>query len=181
MTKRCLIKRLSLSQRERMEVRDCSRRVFQALTKLPGERYRVLPGPDDSKSERRQCLVSPKIPLVPGRVFCEGDNHGLNHPVRQQASRPDNRNPGCKRRWDAVVEICTVRSFDSADDAREYVRSRSRFCGGNGRESLAGDLVVGIACEKTKREPLTSILSPQPGRGGSESSKQFDVRGSADD
>jgi hypothetical protein len=137
MIKSRLINRLSLSQRERMEVRDCSKRVFQALTKSPGERYRVLPGPDDSKSERRQSLVSLEIRLVPGRVFREGDNHGLNHPVRQQALRPDNRNPGCKRRWDAVAEICTVRSFDSADGAREHVRSRSRFCGDSGRESLA--------------------------------------------
>jgi hypothetical protein len=73
---------LSLSQRERIQVRDYSGHVFQALTKWPGERYRVLPELDDSKSERRQFLVWPEIPLVLGRVFRGGGSHGLNHPIR---------------------------------------------------------------------------------------------------
>ena|ERR1700693_570804 len=92
---------LSLSQRERIQVRDYSGHVFQALTKWPGERYRVLCELDDSRSERRQFLVWPEILLVPGRVFHGGGSHGLNHPIRRQASRPDNKNP--ERRVDRVL------------------------------------------------------------------------------
>jgi hypothetical protein len=127
---------LSLSQRERIQVRDYSGHVFQALTKWPGERYRVLRELDDSRSERRQFLVWPEIPLVPGRVFHGGGSHGLNHPIRRQASRPDNKNPERRGRSGAAAGICSVQSFDFEDDARGCVRSRSRVCGDNGRESL---------------------------------------------
>jgi hypothetical protein len=45
--------------------------VFQALTKWPEERYRILRRFGESRSELRQSLVWPEIPLVPGRVFAE--------------------------------------------------------------------------------------------------------------
>jgi hypothetical protein len=70
-------------------VRDYSGHLFQALTKWPEQRYRVLPELDDSRSELRQSLVWPEIPLEPGRVFRGGGSHGLNHPIRWQVSRPD--------------------------------------------------------------------------------------------
>ncbi len=146
---------LSLFQRERMKVRDHSLYAFQALTKWPEERYRVLRGLDDSRSELRQFLGWSEIPRVPGRVFRGGGSHGLSHPIRWQASRPDNKNPGRKARSGAVVGICSVRSFDFEDGARGSVRSRSRVCGDNGRLSLAGCLTTAIFYEKKKWSPLT--------------------------
>ena len=153
---------LSLFQRERIQVRDYSGYVFRALTKWLGERYRVLRELDDSRSELRQFLVWPEILLVPGRVFRGGGSHGLNHPIRWHASRPDNKNPGRKGRSGAVAGICNVRSFDFEDGARGCVRSRSRVCGDSRRESLGDCLTTAIFYEK-RNCPLTSILSPQIG------------------
>jgi hypothetical protein len=159
---------LSLSQRERMKVRDCCDGDFQAFPKSTQERYQVLPGLDDSRSGSRQFLVFPKIRLVPDRVSRAGGSCDLNHPIRWQASRPDNRNPGCKDRWDAVAGIYELRTSDFEDGAREYVRNRSRSCGGNEHASLTDSLIMVVSCEKEKYRPLTLILSPQAGRGGQE-------------
>ena len=174
---------LSLSQRERIQVRDYSGHVFQALTKWPGERYRVLCELDDSRSERRQFLVWPEIPLVPGRVFHGGGSHGLNHRIRRQASRPDNKNPERRGRSGAAAGICSVQSFDFEDDARGCVRSRSRVCGDNGRESL-GDCLTTVVFYEKRNCPLTSILSPQPGErriSAGASSEESDPGVSADE
>src|SRR5438477_11094974 len=112
MSKSRLITRLSLWKGERIEVRDCSTSVFQGLTKSPEGRYRVLLGPDDSKSERRQSLVWPEIVLVPGRVFRGGGSHDLTRPIRWQVSRPVNRNQECKDRLVADVGFCILPRFD---------------------------------------------------------------------
>ena len=156
---------LSLSQRERIQVRDYSGHVFQALTKWPGERYRVLRGLDDSRSELRQFLVWPEIPLVPGRVFHGGGSHGLNHPTRRQASLPDNKNPERRGRSGGVVGICSVRSFDFEAGARGCVRSRSRVCGDNGRESLGECLTTVVFYEK-RIAPSPQSSPRRSGRGG---------------
>jgi hypothetical protein len=168
---------LSLSQRERIQVRDYSGHVFQALTKWPGERYRVLPELDDSKSERRQFLVWPEIPLVLGRVFRGGGSHGLNHPIRWQASRLDNKNPGRRGRSGAAAGICSVRSFDFEDGARGCVRSRSRVCGDNGRESLGDCLATAIFYEKRNCPPHLNPLPASRGEADSSISKDVDVCG----
>ena len=166
MTKYRAFFHLSLSQRERMEVRDCSESVPQATTKLPEERYRVLPELDDSRSEQRQCLLWPKIPLVHDPAFCEDDSHGPNHPTRLRVSRPDNRNPECTGRWDAAAGICNGQSFDFEDVAKECVRSPSRFCGDNGGGTLSECLANAVLLRRRIKIPLTSTLSPKSGRGG---------------
>jgi hypothetical protein len=177
MIKSYVTSRLSLSQRERIEVRDYSGRILQALTKWPEERYRVLPELDDSKSERRQSIVWPEIPLVLGRVFRGGGSHGLNHPIRWQASRPDNRNPECKDRWDAVGGICSVRSFDFEDGARGCAHNRWRSYGDNGRESLGDCLTTAIFYEKRNCPPHLNPLPASRGEADSSISKDVDVCG----
>lgn len=132
MNKRPARVRLSLSQRERIEVRDCSESVPQAPAKLPGGRYRFLPEFDDSKSGSRQYLRSPEIPLVLGRVFRARGSHGRNHLTRWRVSRRDNRNPECTGRWDAAAGICNGQSFHFEDVAKECARNQWRFCGGSG-------------------------------------------------
>ena len=46
-----------------------------------------------------------------------------------------------------------LRNFDFEDGARGCVRSRSRFCGGDGRESLADCLTFAISYEKENGRP----------------------------
>ena len=162
MSKTRVTSRLSLFQRERMKVRDHSLYAFQALTKWPEERYRVLRGLDDSRSELRQFLGWSEIPRVPGRVFRGGGSHGLSHPIRWQASRPDNKNPGRKARSGAVVGICSLRRFDFEDGARGCVRSRSHVYGDNERESLANCLIFAVSYEK---KMVTPHLNPLPAAG----------------
>jgi len=158
----CLRSRLSLSQRERTEVRNCSGRIFQWLTKSPEERYRALGGPDGSRIESQQFLSWPRIVLVSGRVSRGADNRGPNRLIRWQVSEPDNRNPKCTNRLDAGAGICNRRAFDFANDAREYVRNRSRSCGDNVRESLGYDLTIALSYEKGNRSPH---LNPLPAGG----------------
>ena len=164
---------LSLSQRERMKVRDCGLSDFQGPTKSPQERFRVLPGLDDSRSGRRQFLAWLKIPIAPDRAPRAGRSHDQNHPIRSQVSCPDNRSLGCKDRWGAVAGIYKQRTFDFEDVAREYVRNRSRSCGGNERASSTPFLILPVCCEKRNYRPLTSVLSPRTGRGGNTSQESL--------
>lgn len=166
MNKRYVMIRHSLSQRERIEVRDPWGIVFPRQSKLPEGRYRVLPGSDDSKSERQRFLVWPEIRPALCRGFREGGSCDLNHPIRWQVSRSDNRNPGCTDRWDAGAGIYSAQSFDFEDVTTVCVRIPSRFCGGNEHESPSDCLAIANSSEKINHSPLTSILSPQPGRGG---------------
>jgi len=146
-----------------MKVRDWCDGDFQALPKSTRERYQVLPGLDDSRSGSGQFLVFPKIRLVPDRVFRTGGSCDLNHPIRWQASRPDNRNPERKDRWDAVGEIYELRTFDFGDGARESPRNPSRSCGGSGRASLTDFLVTAVSWEKRNYSPPD--LNPLPASG----------------
>jgi len=159
---------LSLLQREKIKVRDCSPRVLvlQASTKWPQERYRVLHVLDGSKSGQWQFLVWLEIPLASNRAPRAGGNHDLNHPIRSQASAPDNGNPRRKDRSDAVVGIYKQRTFDFEDDAKECVHNLLRSYGENARESLEHSLRRHHRLREEKFTPLTSILSPRAGRGG---------------
>ncbi len=157
---------LALFQRERIKVRDRPGGALQALTKLSREHYQVLPGLDDSRTERGQSLVQLEIPPVSGHVSLVVGSHGRNHPVRSQVSRQGNRNPGRTDQSDVVAGIYTPRTFDFEDCAREYARNRSRSCGGNERASLPPCLIASVSCEKRIYGPLPSILSPRVGRGG---------------
>jgi hypothetical protein len=172
-----VISLLSLSLRERIEVRDYSGHAFQALTKWPEERYRVLRALDDSRNELRQFLGWSEIPLVPGRVFRGGGSHGLNHPIRWQASRPDNKNPGRTGRLGAAAGICSLRSFDFEDVAREFAHNRWRSYGDNGRESLGDCLTTAIFYEKRNCPPHLNPLPASRGEAGSSISKDVDVCG----
>ena len=166
MNKLRVIGLLSLSQRERTKVRDCSTHDFQAPTKSPQERYRVPRGFGDSRNGQRQFLVWLEIPFAPDRASRAGVNHDPNHPVRLRVSGRDNRNQGRTDQPGAVAGICNLRSVDFGDVAREYARNRSRSCGGNEDASSINSLITAVSCEKRNYRPLTSILSPITGRGG---------------
>jgi len=162
--------RLSLSQRERIKVRDSSGSVLPAQSKLPEGRYRALPESDDSKNGRRQFLFCSEIALVLDRTFREGDSHDLTHPTQSQALEPGSKSPARSDQLGAGAEIYGARSFDFEDGATGCVRSPLRFCGGNEHESRGRRSSIAVFSEKINRAPpLTLILSPQAGRGGSHS------------
>ena len=171
MTKHRAFFHLSLSQRERIEVRDCFESVPQALTKLPPERYRVLPEPGDSKNAQERCLVRPETPLVRDRVFRAGSSHGLNHPARLRVSWPDNRNPECKDRWDVAAGICNGQSSDFEGAAREDVHSRLRFCGDNWGGTLSECLANAVLLRRRIKSPSPQS-SPQ-NRGEADSIRTY--------
>ena len=159
--------RLSLSQRERIKARDSSGSVLPRQSKSPEGRYQVLREPDDSKNERRQFRFCSKIAPAPDRMLREGDSHDLSHPTRQQVSPPDNKNLLHNDRWGAGAEIYSARNFDFEAGATVCVHNLWRFCGGNEHESLGERSSIAVFSEKINRSPLTLILSPQAGRGGS--------------
>ena len=159
--------RLSLSQRERIKVRDSSGSVLPRQSKSPEGRYQVLREPDDSKNERRQFRFCSEIAPAPDRMLREGDSHDLSHPTRQQVSQPDNKNLLHNDRWDAGAEIYSARNFDFEDGAIERVRSLWRLCGGNEHESRGRRSSIAVFSGKINRSPLTLILFPQAGRGES--------------
>jgi len=164
MNKNCVIGLLSLSQRERPKGRDCH--DFQAPAKSHQERCRVLREPDDSKNGLWQSLVQTEIFLGFDHVSHVPENHDPSRRVRSRVSTPGNTNPRRKDQAGAVAGIYRPRTFDFEDVARECARNQSRSCGGNERASLTDSLIIAVSCEKRNCRPLTSILSPQAGRGG---------------
>ncbi len=160
---------LSLFERERMEVRDYWRRVFQALTRSPEERYPILRELGDSKSEPPQFLVLLEILLGPDRIFLEYDSRGRNRRVRWQASLANNRSPRCNGRSNAVAGIYNSRNFDFEDGAREYVRSRSRSCGDNGRATRRNPLINAIFSERKISGPSPQSSPRKRGEANSNS------------
>jgi hypothetical protein len=155
-TSRLIFCLLSLSQRERMKVRDCCERDLQAPTKSLQARYPVPRGFGDSKNEQQQFLVALEISLVSYRASRVGKNHVPSHPIRSRVSEPGNKSPGHRDRLGAVAEIYKLRTFDFEDGARESVRNRSPSCGDNAHESFVGCLKLAIDCEK-----IIAYPSPQ--------------------
>jgi hypothetical protein len=153
MNKTCLIGLLSLLQRERIKVRDYSAHDFPVPTKSFQARCRVPRELDDSRNGQRQFLVQLEISRVSYRGSRAGGNRAPTHPTRSRASRPDNRNPGRRDRWDVVAGIYKPQTFDFEDVAREYLRNRSRFCANTGRGSSTLYLILSISSEKNNRRP----------------------------
>jgi hypothetical protein len=77
-------------------------------------------------------------------------------------------------RTDAGAEICNPQNFGSVNVAKERVQGRLLFCEVIERGSHGIDFISRVINWKHDVEggcigPLTSILSPQAGRGGSRS------------
>ena len=158
----CAIGLLSLFQRERTKVRDCSECDFRALTKSPQARFRDLHALDCSKTEAQQYLVWLEIPIASDRASPADANHAPNHLVQPQASWWDNRNPERKGRWDAAAGICNLQSVDFGGGATKCARNRSHFYGGNERASQRHSLTIIISFREKR---LTPHLDPLPRSG----------------
>jgi hypothetical protein len=157
MSKSRLINRLSLSQRERIKVSDCSVNVLPAPAKSREERRRVFPEPDDSRSERQKFLVWRGILRVFDHASVHYHSYVPRHPVRSRASQPGNKSRVCKDRGDVVAETYSLRSSGCADVAKECAHSSWPFCEVSERGSQRKNN------EWFKAQPLTSVLSPPAG------------------
>ncbi|SRR6266404_1724188 len=170
MSSRC--NRLSLFQRERTKVRDCRGSALRVRARSFEGRCPVLRRPDDSKTESREFLLWREISPVHDRALREDRSRVLSHPIRWRVWQQDNRNRVCKDRWDAVAGIYNRRNFGSADGAKGFARIPSPFCEtdelGSQEDHLTSDVCRREAklFEPARCYPLTSILSPRPGRGG---------------
>jgi len=126
--------RLSLSQRERIKVRDYFLRVSQSRPKSQLEHCPILHESGDSRigrSEFRgsQELISYAIAPLTTPISVR------HHRIRGRVSRRGNRNPECRSQEGAADEICNPRNFDCASAAKERVPIWSGACAGNEHDS----------------------------------------------
>ena len=143
------------------EHRSCSAtRSLSRRCRVPGE-------PDDSKIAAQRSLCEPGSPSALDREFAQNDSYARHRPIRSRALRSGNRNPGCSSPTNADGEICSPQNFGSANAAKECAHCQLPSFATNERDSRRIILVTNAIFEKQDYIfPLTSILSPQAGRGG---------------
>ena len=157
--------RLSLSQRERIKVRDCFRSVPRARSKSLLARYRVPHELGDSKIGGPRCRGEREILPARDRASDRLDNHVLHRLARLPTLPPHNKNRGHKDQADAAAGICSPQNCGSVGVAKEHVPIWSDASVANERGSrryLRRTLLFGKA-------ELTPHLNPLPlgkGRGG---------------
>ena len=154
------IKRLSLSQRERMKVRDCFSVAPRVRTRLLATRCRAPGEPDDSRIATQPLHGEPGIPIASGREFGLHDSYVHRHPIRWPALRWDNRNPKRNRRTDVGDEICSLRNFGSASVAKERVQAQLPSFAALERDPQRSTLAINASSEKPFAD--TPHLNPLP-------------------
>jgi hypothetical protein len=157
--------RLSLSERERIKVRDCFRRVARARSKSLLAHYRVPHELGDSKIGGPRCRGEREILPARDRVSGQLDNYVLRRLAQLPALPPHNKNRGHKDEADAAAGICSPQNCGFVGVAKEHVPIWSGAFVANERGSrrhLRRTLLFGKA-------ELTPHLNPLPlrkGRGG---------------
>jgi hypothetical protein len=114
--------RLSLSQMERMKVRDSLFGSPPNQTRLPAEYCRVLREPDDSKIAIQRFHGWLEIALGHGLVCDQLRSCGPRHQAQRRVSRQGSKSRECKDQSGAAGGICIHRNFDFADVAKEFVQ-----------------------------------------------------------
>src|ERR1051325_314575 len=154
-------------QRERIKVRVSSNDVPPEQTRSPAEHHQVLCALDYSKIVGPQFHGERGIRCAFDPGFGRPHNCVRHHPIPPRASQSDNKNRECKDRKDADVEIYSRQERGSGDFAKEYVRRRLLSCEASEHDSQQIIKISRWRYEKRNSvQPLTSILSPRPGRGG---------------
>ena len=157
--------RLSLSQRERIKVRDCFWHVSRARSRSPFGRCRVLHELGGSRTGEREFAAEQETPHVRDRVFGQFDSYARHRLAQSPASSRGNRNRGHKNQPDAAAGTCSPQNYGFAGGAREDVPTWSDACGDTERGSrrYLSDR------QFFQKVELTPHLSPLPlgkGRGG---------------
>ena len=147
-------------------MRDCFSVAPRAQTRLRATHCRALVEPDDSRIATQRRHAEPGILTAFDREFGLPDSYVRRRPIRRPALRWDNRNPGRSRLTDVGGEICCPRNFGSVSAARECAQAQSPSFATIERDSQRFILTMNASSGKSFRIPLTSILSPQAGRGG---------------
>jgi hypothetical protein len=149
-----------------MKVRDYSSVAPQVQTRLIATRCRALGELDDSRIATQRLYCGPGILSAFDREFGPPDSYVRRRPIRQPVSRSHNKNLRRNRRTDVGGEIYVSQNFCSLSVAKEYVQAESPSFAAIERDSQRFILTMNASSEKSFRIPLTSILSPQAGRGG---------------
>jgi hypothetical protein len=155
--------RLSLSQRERIKVRDCGFRAAREPTRLFPGRCPARRESDDSRNAGREFLCRPETFPVPDRMFLGRDSRDRHHPIRSLASMPDNKNPERRDELDVAGGICNDRSYDSGDAATRCVRIQSHSSVDDEPASLRDDLTSPPV--SGKNNSIAPHLNPLPESG----------------
>jgi hypothetical protein len=155
---------LSLSQRERTEVRDHSRHASRALTISPLERYPILDESDDSRIAAPRFRDEREILLAHDRVSIRPGSYDRRHPARSPALQQGSRSRVCKARADAADEICNLQNSDSAGGARACVPTSLDACADNERDSQ-NHLTCSAFIAEGESTPHLSPLPLSKGRG----------------
>lgn len=113
--------RLSIFQRERIEVRHCFRRASPERARLRVTRRPVPSESDDSKIATLLFRVRRESYLASDHTFGFFRSCDHRHPVRRPALQTGNRNRARKDRLDAVAGICNPQSSGSEDAAKGRV------------------------------------------------------------
>lgn len=157
--------RLSLSQRERIKVRDCFRHVSRARSRSHLGCCRVPHQLRDSRTGGSEFAGEQEILRVQDRVFGQFDSYVRHRRVQSPVLTPGSRNREHKNQADVAAGIFSPRNYGFAGEAREDVPIWSNACGdtehdsrgySNGREFVP----------KVESTPHLNPLTLDKGRGG---------------
>jgi hypothetical protein len=157
---------LSLSQRERIKVRDCFRNAAPARTKSHPEHYRVLPGPDGSRIAKRRFRDWRETSFALHRAFPGRCSYDRLHQARSRDELQDNRNLKHNNQSDVGAGTCSPRTSDFEDGATRSFHNASDSYVGSARESQGGRLSDKFG-QRNNFHWLSPHLNPLPklGRG----------------
>jgi len=157
--------RLSLSQRERIKVRDCFWHVFPARSRSPSGRCPILHVIGGSKIGEREFAGEQETPHVRDRVFGQFDNY-VRHRLAQSPALPlGSRNRARKNQPDAAAGICSPQNYGFIGGAREDVPTWSD-ASSNIEHGSRKHLSLGQIFGKLELTPHLSPLPLGKGRGG---------------
>ena len=156
---------LSLSQRERIKVRDCSWHVSRVRSRSPLGRCRVLHELGDSRTGELVFSGEQGTAHARNRVFDRFDSYVRHHLAQSPVLPLGSKNRAHKNQPDAVAGICSPQNYGFAGGAREDVPTWSDASSNiehGSRKHLSLRHLFG-------KLQLTPHLSPLPfgkGRGG---------------
>jgi hypothetical protein len=156
---------------ERIKMRDCLGNAPRAPTRSPAKHHRVLHGFGDSRNATLRSLFWLGTLHEVGRGLDPRSSCVRLHQARRPVLPPDNRNPRCTAQSGVDGEICIPRKYGCADGAKEFARHPLPFSEESWHDSQQIYLSELLHFREAKfttrgnRSPLTSVLSPQAGRG----------------
>jgi hypothetical protein len=160
---------LSLSQRERIKVRDSRRFDLQEPSKLPVKLHSGSPAHRDCRISEHEFLGARGNDHVVDHVLVLKGRCALRRRARWSIAFSDNKNRGCSYRPDVVGGTCSRQSSDFENGARERVRMAWSFSEDNERDSLGGEPSSGAKFEESgsyfQQYFLPPHLNPLPRLG----------------